>query len=146
MTSDGIIGLAPVARGAGASLFVQQLYEQGQIDQNLFAFAIGKDFEKSKVMIGGYDLLNHSAGKLIWHDLLDLTYWKLPMSNVMYGDTEINVVVRELIVDTGTSLTLIPTRDFNTLVSVISSKNPKLDFYRLKNGLSAAACSREDYA
>ena len=97
-------------------------------------------------MIGGYDLKNHSAGKLIWHDLLDLTYWKLPMSNVMYGDTEINVSVKELIVDTGTSLTLIPTRDFNALVSVISSKNPQLDFYRLKNGLSAAACSREDYA
>ena len=146
MTSDGIVGLAPIARGAGASLFVEQLYNQGQIDQNLFAFAIGKDFEKSKVMIGGYDLLNHSAGKLIWHDLLDLTYWKLPMSNVMYGDTEIKVSVKELIVDTGTSLTLIPTRDFNTLVSVISKKNPQLDFYRLKNGLSAAACSREDYA
>ena len=89
---------------------------------------------------------NHSAGKLIWHGLLDLTYWKLPMSNVMYGDTEIDVTVKELIVDTGTSLTLIPTRDFNALVSVISRKNPTLDFYRLKNGLSAAACSREDYA
>ena len=29
MTSDGIVGLAPVARGAGASLFVEQLWKQG---------------------------------------------------------------------------------------------------------------------
>ena len=145
MTSDGIVGLAPVARGQGASLFVQQLHEQGQVDQNLFAFAIGKDFEKSKVMIGGYDLVNHSAGKLIWHDLLDTTYWKLPMSNVKYGEHELYVSVRELIVDTGTSLTLIPTRDFNALVTMITDSNPKLDFYRLKNGLSASVCTREDY-
>lgn len=26
MTSDGIVGLAPVARGQGASLFIEQLY------------------------------------------------------------------------------------------------------------------------
>ena len=111
----------------------------------MFAFAIGKDFEKSKVMIGGYDLINHSAGKLIWHDLLDTTYWKLPMSNVKYGEHELYVSVRELIVDTGTSLTLIPTRDFNALVTMITNSNPKLDFYRLKNGLSASVCTREDY-
>ena len=96
-------------------------------------------------MIGGYDLANHSAGKLIWHSLLDTTYWKLPMSDVKYGDMELHVAVKELIVDTGTSLTLIPTRDFNKLVTLISDSNPVLDFYRLKNGLSASACSREDY-
>ena len=96
-------------------------------------------------MIGGYDLENHSAGKLIWHDLLDTTYWKLPMSDVQYGDIALSVTVKELIVDTGTSLTLIPTRDFNSLVTVISQKNPDLDFYRLKNGLSASACTRDDY-
>jgi len=96
-------------------------------------------------MIGGYDLVNHSAGKLIWHDLLDTTYWKLPMSNVRYGDNELQVSVKELIVDTGTSLTLIPTKDFNTLVTMISDANTRLDFYRLKNGLSASICSREDY-
>ena len=51
-----------------------------------------------------------------------------------------------MIVDTGTSLTLIPSTDFNTLVSIITKENPKLDFYKLKNGLSASMCSREDYA
>ena len=96
-------------------------------------------------MIGGYDLVNHSAGKLIWHDLLDTTYWKLPMSDVKYGDNELYVTVKELIVDTGTSLTLIPTRDFNALVTLISDSNPKLEFYRLKNGLSASICTREDF-
>ena len=67
------------------------------------------------------------------------------MSHTKYGETELNVSVKELIVDTGTSLTLIPTRDFNSLVEVISNTNPRLDFYRLKNGLSASVCSREDY-
>ena len=113
MTSDGIVGLAPVARGQGASLFIEQLYLHGQIDQNLFAFAIGKDFEKSKVMIGGYNLKAHSQGSIIWHDLFDTNYWTLPMGSVAYGNTTFPVKVDQLIVDTGTSLTLIPTQDFN---------------------------------
>ena len=142
MTSDGIVGLAPVARGHGASLFIEQLYLQGQIDQNLFAFAIGKDFEKSKVMIGGFNLKAHSQGSIIWHDLFDTNYWTLPMTNVTYGNTPFHVKVDQLIVDTGTSLTLIPSQDFNSLVSIITKENPKLDFYKLKNGLSASMCSR----
>ena len=146
MTSDGILGLAPVARGAGASLYIEQLYMQGQIDQNLFAFAIGKDFEKSKVMIVGFNLKAHSKGNIIWHDLFDTNYWTLPMSHVSYGETTFPVKVDQLIVDTGTSLTLIPSQDFNTLVSIITNNNPKLDFYKLKNGLSASMCSRQDYA
>ena len=145
MTSDGIVGLAPVARGAGASLFIEQLYQQGKIDQNLFAFAIGKDFEKSKIMIGGFNLKAHSLGSIIWHDLFDTNYWTLPMSDVTYGKTAFEVNVDQLIVDTGTSLTLIPSADFHRLVTVITNENPKLDFYKLKNGLSASMCSREDY-
>ena len=120
MTSDGIVGLAPVARGQGASLFIEQLYLKGQIDQNLFAFAIGKDFEKSKVMIGGYNLVAHSQGSIIWHDLFDTNYWTLPMSDVSYGGVPIPVKVDQLIVDTGTSLTLIPSQDFARLVAIIT--------------------------
>ena len=146
MTSDGIVGLAPVARGVGASLFIEQLYQAGAIDQNLFAFAIGKDFEKSKVMIGGFNLKAHSKGAIIWHDLFDTNYWTLPMTDVAYGDTQFNVKVSQLIVDTGTSLTLIPSQDFNNLVKIIVQENPGLDFYKLKNGLSASLCSRDDYA
>ena len=97
MTSDGIVGLAPVARGQGASLFIEQLYNQGKIDKNLFAFAIGKDFEKSKVMIGGYNLDSYSAGSLIWHELFDTNYWTLPMSDVQYGNMPIEVKVDQLI-------------------------------------------------
>ena len=86
----------------------------------MFAFAIGKDFEKSKVMIGGFNLKAHSTGNIIWHDLFDTNYWTLPMSDVAYGKVFFPVKVEQLIVDTGTSLTLIPTQDFNTLVGVIT--------------------------
>ena len=68
------------------------------------------------------------------------------MSDVAYGSVSFPVKVDQLIVDTGTSLTLIPSSDFNTLVSIITKENPKLDFYKLKNGLSASMCSRDDYA
>ena len=68
------------------------------------------------------------------------------MSDVAYGNVDFPVKVDQLIVDTGTSLTLIPSTDFNTLVGIITKENPKLDFYKLKNGLSASMCSREDYA
>ena len=115
------------------------------IDQNLFAFAIGKDFEKSRVMIGGFNLKAHSQGNIVWHDLFDTNYWTLPMSDVAYGNVTFPVKVDQLIVDTGTSLTLIPSQDFNALVSIITQENPKLEFYKLKNGLSASMCTREDF-
>ena len=67
------------------------------------------------------------------------------MSDVTYGKTAFEVNVDQLIVDTGTSLTLIPSADFHRLVTVITNENPKLDFYKLKNGLSASMCSRDDY-
>ena len=44
-------------------------------------------------MIGGFNLDSHSAGSLVWHDLFDTNYWTLPMSNVKYGDIEIEVKV-----------------------------------------------------
>ena len=87
----------------------------------------------------------HSQGSIIWHDLFDTNYWTLPMTDVTYGDHAFPVKVDQLIVDTGTSLTLIPSDDFNKLVSIITAANPKLDFYKLKNGLSASMCSREDF-
>lgn len=96
-------------------------------------------------MIGGFNLRAHSKGNIIWHDLFDTNYWTLPMSDVGYGNSTIPIVVDQVIVDTGTSLTLIPSQDFNQLVNVIRLKNPKLDFYKLKNGLSASMCSRDDY-
>ena len=97
-------------------------------------------------MIGGFNLDTYSAGSLIWHDLFDTNYWTLPMSDVMYGDIQIEVKVDQLIVDTGTSLTLIPSKDYNHLVQIIVEDNPKLDFYKLKNGLSASLCSRDDFS
>ena len=64
-------------------------------------------------MIGGYNLNAHSQGSIIWHDLFDTNYWTLPMTDVSYGSVRIPVKVDQLIVDTGTSLTLIPSQDFN---------------------------------
>ena len=42
------------------------------------------------------------------------------MSDVAYGNVTFPVKVDQLIVDTGTSLTLIPSQDFNVLVSIIT--------------------------
>ena len=70
-------------------------------------------------MIGGFNLKAHSKGSIIWHDLFDTNYWTLPMTDVAYGQTYFDVKVSQLIVDTGTSLTLIPSADFNNLVQII---------------------------
>jgi len=62
MSSDGIVGLAPKSKDKGAVLFVESLYKAGAINQNLFSFSIGRDFEKSKIIIGDYDLEKYAAG------------------------------------------------------------------------------------
>jgi Eukaryotic aspartyl protease len=74
----------------------------------LFAFSIGKSDEESSVSIGGYDLAAHSAGNLQWHELLSTKYWLLPFNNATYQGLEIKTKVTSVVIDTGTSLVLLP--------------------------------------
>lgn len=54
--SDGILGLAPSKQGTQASLFIDELYNNGLIDKRLFSFFISKSRDESRVTFGGVNM------------------------------------------------------------------------------------------
>ena len=85
----------------------------------MFAFSIGKSEEASSVSIGSYDLEQHSDGNLQWHDLLDTNYWLLPMNNSTIQGVPVKTSATSVIIDTGTSLVLLPENDFASILSIL---------------------------
>jgi hypothetical protein len=84
-------------------------------------------------------LQQHSDGELIWHDLVDTQYWLLPMNNSTFAGEQINTKARTAIVDTGTSLLLLPTEDFAQVLQIFEKKH-NLAFKLTLTGFYSATC------
>jgi len=143
MQSEGIVGLAPsnALNKESNTLFVETLFNKGVIDQNLFSFSIGRGLERNKVMLGGYDLQKHAAGRPIsWHKLISDKYWSIPLGSAFYGSEALELTTDRVIVDTGTSYTLIPSEELEGLTKVIERKIPNLKFHKDYEGMYTAQC------
>ena len=115
--ADGILGLAPTAQRGSADLVVQKLYEQGAIPENIFSFQIGALDEKSVVTIGGYDVERYAKENetLVWHNLTNKFWWTLRMDGVSLDGEDLQINTNKVIIDTGTSFTLVPKKDFRKI-------------------------------
>jgi hypothetical protein len=75
-----------------------------------------------------------------WHDLLDTKYWLLPFNNATFQGEPVHTEVTSLIIDTGTSLVLLPERDFAKIKQSLLTKNG-LDFKPQMMGGQSAKCT-----
>ena len=73
------------------------------------------DTVESKITIGGYNSEKYGAdgSKMNWHGLMPnkedkFNHWKLPMETLKFGDYSIDTEIDSVIVDSGTSLVLMP--------------------------------------
>lgn len=133
MQAEGIVGLAPsnALNGQSNTLFVEHLYKEGVIDQNLFSFSIGRGGEQGKIMLGGYDLDKFAGGRPVsWHKLISDKYWSIPLGSAKYGEHPLTLTTDRVIVDTGTSYTLIPSEELKHLTQVIEGNISGLKFYQ----------------
>eukprot|EP00347_Sterkiella_histriomuscorum_P006554 403352331 len=62
LKADGVLGLAPSSQRTRASLFIDELYQNGIIDNRIFAFYMAEDgqmnpedSQQSKILFGGYN-------------------------------------------------------------------------------------------
>jgi hypothetical protein len=112
LKADGIVGLAPTSKRA--QLFIESLVNDGAIENNIFAFSLGKNDEPSSITIGGYEPVGNvvPGTPIVWHKLVDVDYWSLNFNNPMIGTLEIQTNIKKMIVDTGTSFNLVPANDF----------------------------------
>jgi hypothetical protein len=80
--ADGILGLSPSTHDPETELYIEQLYNQGLIENKVFSFLIDQfDSSGSKVTIGDYseDKFSMPNSTLNWHSLVQDKYWSMKM-------------------------------------------------------------------
>lgn len=156
LQADGIIGLAPSvhtnAQNVTSTLYLQRLFETGQIPEAVFSLMIDSDASvQSKITIGGYNNEKFGAegSEMAWHPLQPnkdglLNHWRLKMEELSFGEFKIkDTNIQSVIVDSGTSLLLMPEKEFKKLLELIEFKTDIP--YSLENdfGLESFPCFKE---
>ena len=104
MQWDGILGLSPDDDSAGP-LLVDRLYKSGQIDYPVFSIVPGtRPNEHAEITFGSFD----ETQPITSHRIAGSFHWELPFQQIEVGDglAKIKPSVRNVIVDTGTSMIL----------------------------------------
>ena len=83
------------------------------------------DNEDSKITLGGYNSqkFGKEGSKINWHPLKPreqnnkFDHWRLDLGQIYFGDKKVqNSIVDNVIVDSGTSLLLMPEHEFSMLI------------------------------
>lgn len=110
---DGIVGLLPTATG-GSQLLVEQMKAQGYIKNAAFSVHYIDSKYGSEITFGGFDdSLVESIDNFTFTKLYDNNYWSVRLRGIKYGDIEIGGHAERGILDTGTSLLMLPEQDYN---------------------------------
>ena len=97
----------------------------------------------SKILIGGYDLKKYSnSNKVNWYDISSPLFWEIDFHNVTMGNYQIPVSVSSVMADTGTSLNMIPDRDFNIILNTFFTN---FECSLLANTLTTCTCTDEQH-
>ena len=70
-------------------------------------------------MIGGYDL--EKAYGITWNRIVDYRSWIIQASELHYGSSKITMSSKNVLIDSGESQTVIPERDFNSIIKTIKT-------------------------
>eukprot|EP01084_Bolivina_argentea_P064184 117092_1 len=108
---DGIMGLAfqSIAVNDITPVFVE-LYDSGQVDQEVFAFYLGDDAE---LVLGGF-ASDHYDGDVHWNDITHDDYFMVSCSSISSGSVNI-ATSADCIIDSGTSYIIGPRAYFETM-------------------------------
>lgn len=121
---DGILGMAfPLLSVNHVSTAFQNVYNQGLVEDNLFAFYLGNSrTDKGELTLGGYNPA-HYTGELTWVPLLSPTYWEIKMDDVQINGQSYSGSTSyvKAIVDTGTSIMTGPADQVQKLADAIGA-------------------------
>jgi cathepsin D len=122
---DGILGMAwPAISVDNVVPVFQNLYSQGTITPNSFAFYLTKVAGQSGsvLTLGGY---NPSLSKNNWVyvPLYAKDYWRISIDGIVAGTTKVSVSGIKGIVDSGTSLLVGSTAIVNEITKVVGTVN-----------------------
>lgn len=121
---DGILGMAfPLLSVNKVPTAFENLYNQGLVEENLFAFYLGNSKQdKGELTLGGINA-DHYTGDITWVPLLAATYWEISMSDVKVGGTSYAASSQmKAIVDTGTSIMTGPSEAVRAIAESLNAK------------------------
>jgi hypothetical protein len=101
---------------------VPKLYQAGKIPINGFTMYIGPTSKQSRIWIGTFLMPSPDQSALIWYPLTSVYHWQVGMSQVTCGTTSVSLTAsKHVVFDSGTSLTYIPSQEYNQIFSIISA-------------------------
>lgn len=119
---DGILGLGydTISVNKIVPPFYQMV-NQGLLDEPVFAFYLGDTEGESEATFGGVDKSRYE-GKIEWIPLRRKAYWEVDLDFIAYGDEVAELENTGVILDTGTSLNVIPSSLAELLNSEMGAK------------------------
>ncbi|UNI17813.1 Saccharopepsin [Purpureocillium takamizusanense] len=133
---DGILGLGYDT--ISVNHIVPPFYKminQGLLDEPVFAFYLGDSDEGSEAVFGGVDD-SHYTGKIEYIPLRRKAYWEVDLDSIAYGDEVAELEDTGVILDTGTSLNVIPS-------SLAELLNAEMGAKKGFNGQYTIDCSKK---
>jgi len=115
---------------------IYNMIEQQLIDEPVFSFFLGGTEEESEVIFGGIDE-SHYTGKLIKLPVRRKAYWEVEFDSITFGSNTAELDNTGAILDTGTSLIILPT----TLSELL---NQEIGAKKSFNGQYTVECSKRD--
>lgn len=129
--NDRGMGWSSIA-SSGTTPLVQKIAEQGQLAQQVFAFA----FEShtflvdgpttapgGELTIGGVDTTKYS-GEINWNELSEEGFWEIPLGGVSVDGQDAGISTPKAIIDTGTTLIGLPQSVMSQLYALVPSSAP----------------------
>ena len=97
------------------------MIEQKLVDEPVFAFYLADSKGESEVVFGGIDE-DHYEGKIEYIPLRRKAYWEVDLESISIGDDTAELEDTGAILDTGTSLNVLPTAYAEMLNKEIGAK------------------------
>ena len=137
-------------------MFLDRLYDSGVIHHKMFSvfytnYWISENAEGSRLTLGGYDLQKYAKNpekKIKWVPLIHEFYWMCKLTSAeltgskIYPFTMMNAST-QLIFDTGTSLIVMPSPDFET-IKYFMKVALKMEFTKYK-AVYKSECTQEQF-
>ncbi|UKZ76253.1 hypothetical protein TrVFT333_003952 [Trichoderma virens FT-333] len=119
---DGILGLGyDTISVNGIIPPFYQMVNQKLLDEPVFAFYLGSGDEGSEAVFGGVDE-SHYSGKIEYIPLRRKAYWEVDLDSIAFGDEVAELENTGAILDTGTSLNVLPSGLAELLNAEIGAK------------------------
>ncbi|KAG5950511.1 saccharopepsin [Claviceps sorghi] len=119
---DGILGLGYDTISVNQIVPpVYNMIDQGLLDDPVFAFYLGSSDEGSEATFGGIDK-SHYTGKIEYIPLRRKAYWEVDINSIAFGDEVAELDNTGAILDTGTSLNVLPSSLAELLNKEIGAK------------------------